>query len=236
MSAVISNTRRSILRPLLDTLPTTLGDARCIRVDPLRVERYGLTPVARSKGGGKFVTFYHKSRTRFILPGRWDLDCGLFKETDRYQFVDELKRYNFDYTRCARFRSLVDQVKRGEVVKYKSKGLLIKSEEDVHTYLRNHIKVCKSMIAHGYLPDRAKDHICVMLGRKGELIKEVRGRHRLAIAQVFQIPTVVVLVRHVHPIWVKRQKAQMRGMPLDEVLRCALKRLEVGEQEAAALI
>lgn len=226
MRAALRQVKRQLFQARPDPIPAMLGDAALIRIDPARIVLYGETPAERRKDGNKYLHAYYRSRERFILPGRWDLNCGRFRDLERYQAVEELQRYDFDYTKCTRFRELMEQIRGGEVFSYKNKGLVLRSEADVHAYMRGHVDVCKSMRDFGYLLEKANDHICVMIGRDGDLIKEVRGRHRLAIAQVFGVPEVVILIRHVHPIWVRKQMERFGSLPLDRLLKQALEAVE----------
>lgn len=226
MRAALRQVKRQLLQVRPDPIPGMLGDAALIRINPASIVLYGETPAERRKGGNKYLHALYRSRERFILPGRWDLNCGRFRDLERYQAVEELRRYDFDYTQCTRFRALLEPVRRGEVFSYKNKGLVFRTEADVHAYMRGHVEVCKSMRDFGYLPEKANDHICVMIGRNGDLIKEVRGRHRLAIAQVFGVPEVMVLVRHVHPIWVRKQMARFGPLPLEQLLKRGLQAVE----------
>jgi len=235
MKPALRRIRRRFLQPHRDPLPEKLGDATLISMDPARIALYGETPARRRKSGSSCLHAFYKRRTRFILPGRWDLDCVPFRELERYRFIEELRRYEFDYTKCERFQNLIETVKRGKVVTYKYKDLVLRSEEDIHAYLQGHVEVCKSMLEHGYIAEKARDHICVMVGRRGDLIKEVRGLHRLAIAQVFGVDKVVALVRRVHSLWVKSQIARTgANLPIEEMLRRSLKELERENQPVAA--
>lgn len=226
MRAALRQVKRQLLQARPDPIPEKLGDAALIRIDPSRIILYGETPAEQRKDGNKYLHALYRSRERFILPGRWDLNCGWFRDLERYRAVEELRRHDLDYTKCTRFQTLLEQVRSGKVLAYKNKGLVLRSEADVHAYMRGHVEVCKSMRDFGYLPERANDHICVMIGRDGDLIKEVRGRHRLAIAQVFRVQEVVVLVRHVHPIWVRKQRERFGPLPLDRLLKRALEAVE----------
>jgi hypothetical protein len=227
MRAAVRRLKRRVLAARKDPLEEELNEALLISVNPKRIALYGASVAERRKLGNTYLrALDRRRRSRFILPGNWDLNCVPFRDIERYRFALELRRYRFDYTKCNRFLELMERIEAGEIVSYKNKGAVFRKAEDVHRYLQGHVEVCRSMIQFGYLPEKATDHICIMVGRNGELIKEVRGRHRLAIAQVFDVPLVVALVRHVHPLWVKSEAARLGRLPPVELLRRSLARLE----------
>lgn len=227
MRAILKGVKHRVLRTGNDPLQTILGETAIIRINPNRIVLYGENLAERSGGGNRLIHAFHKRRRKmFVYPGGWDLDCDLFSELSTYRFIAEMKRYDLDYTKCSRFRELVKRVNEGEPVRYKNKELILATESDVHEFMKSRVEVCKSMRDLGYLPEKIKDHICVMVGRNGDLIKEVRGRHRLAIAQVFGVKEVLVLIRHVHPIWVEKQRKQFGRLPVHEVLKLAFRALE----------
>jgi len=192
-----------------DPLRETLGDALQIQVDPSSVRDYGLPGYVRYKHirtqwlqrWVKKNPIYPliKGRAPLLLPGDWDRASVPFVTTPVYAFLADLKACAFDY-RCTDFyRVLLADLRAGKQRSYKS--LLLNSELAIDQLLEGYVRVFKSIAADGYKADKAVDPICVMVARDGRLIKEEKGRHRLAIAQLVGIQQVPVLVRHIHPDW-----------------------------------
>ncbi len=93
--------------------------------------------------------------------------------------------------------------------------------------MQRYVNVSRSMKKNGYLPEKSKDSIRVMIGRNGQIIKEGKGRHRLAIAKLLSIDKVIVKITHIHPKWLeKQQKTIQKSVPWIDLLNLSLKKLE----------
>lgn len=192
-----------------DPLRETLADALQIQVDPASVRDYALPGYVRYKHVRapwlrrwmKKNPVYPliKGRAPLVLSGNWDQGCMPFASTPVYTFLADLQACEFDYQRTHFYRALLSDLQAGKQRSYKS--LLLDSEQAIEQLFEGYVRVFKSMAAEGYKADKALDPICVMVGRDGRLIKEEKGRHRLAIAQLVGVERVPVLVRHIHPDW-----------------------------------
>lgn len=100
---------------------------------------------------------------------------------------------------------------RGKSVWHAEKKVRDKLEQYVTRY-RN---IAESMRGKGYLADLADDEIGVAIAPDGTFIKVSGGNHRLAIARLINLPTVVAEVRFVHRDWLRTQPWQ-RGQTVPE--------------------
>lgn len=143
--------------------------------------------------------FYESIRVGQVLAGEWDKPSLLFAELLEYKAIeDHIKGIrswrNSDFAlRVARYISLGN----------KSRGF-----SDPNQYLdqrENEVdQLIKSIESKGVepsdirpLPGREIDDISINIGRKGQLLFNNRGHHRLAIAKVLEIVVpVTVIVWH----------------------------------------
>lgn len=194
-----------------DPLRETLADALQIQVAPGSVCDYALPGYVRYKHVQapwlrKWVKknpVYPliKGRAPLVLAGNWDQYCVPFVSTPVYAFLADLQACAFEYKNTHFYRVLLSDLQAGKQRSYKS--LLLNSEQAIGQLFEGYVRVFKSMAVEGYRADKSVDPICVMVGRDGRLIKEEKGRHRLAIAQLVGVDRVPVLVRHIHPDWLE---------------------------------
>lgn len=217
-----------------DKIRAELGTALLLQVDPMlireyalpdyvRFKRFGPKPLRRLLGADLLYRFV-KFRASLILPGDWDVKATPVADTPTHRFISELVAAGYDYRVTATYVRMVAEVEAGKVIKYKK--TVIDSRDKVDAHFKYYCGVCQSMAAHGYLSENTRDHICVMIGRHGNIVKEEKGRHRLAIAQLVGVPTIPVYVRHVHPLWVNSLREAFSGQDV-EIIRQGLKQLSV---------
>lgn len=227
MSDVMKN---SLARLYQDKLRAELGEALHIRVNPLLVRNYALPDYVRFKRigpkalrrwlGADLLYRFVKARAPLVLPGDWDLHATAVADTPTHRFIAELVAARYDYRSTATYAKMVKDIAAGHVIKYKKRRIDCQDRIDEH--FRYYVGVCESMAANGYLSAGNHDHICVMIGRDGKLVKEEKGRHRLAIAQLVGVPAVPVFVRHVHPLWLDSLRETRSGSDAD-IIRTGLK-------------
>lgn len=202
-----------------DSLRAELEGDLHLTVNPLAIRNYALPgyvrfkkigskPLRRLLGIDLFYRFI-KSRAPLILSGDWDVNATPVASTPTHLFITELVAANYDYRTTAAYALMTAEVDAGKALHYKK--TLIDSRDKVEAHFTYYCGVCKSMAADGYLLECARDPICVMIGRRGEIIKEEKGRHRLAVAQSVGVPAIPVYVRHVHPLWVDGLRGRHAG-------------------------
>lgn len=211
-----------------------LSDSIFLNVDPAEIKLYNLEPQRIYKSYWlKEKNFFQSLTSSFhdqdlflkglyLIPGQWDKTETLFRDYPTYQYMKELFDNNFDYLKTRRYRELIDKIETGEVIEHKH--FKMRSKEDViEDYFRRYIGIFKSMEEKGYIPNKNNPGL-VAIGRNGELIKTSRGRHRLSIAQLLGIKSIMVKVEFIHPEWMMKH---YQGDQLSvEVLQNALKDIQ----------
>ena len=210
-----------------DPLRETLSEGLQIQVRPESVSGYGLPGYVQYKHVHaswlrpwlKKNPLYPliKGRAPLVLPGDWDRACVPFFTTPVYVFLADLQACAFEYKDTAFYRLLLTDLQAGKQRSYKS--LLLNSEQAIDQLFEGYVRVFKSMAAEGYQAEKAVDPICVMVARDGQLIKEEKGRHRLAIAQLVGVERVPVLVRHIHPDWLTAMGGTSSGSAAANIVR-----------------
>lgn len=206
---MIKALRAWLVQQLRDPLRQQLAEQLLLEVPPAAVADYALPPYVRHKRVNHplLKRVWRKNplyrwvaaRAPLLLPGDWDIEAQPFRQMPTYAFLADLQACAFDYRRTAYYQQLLGELRAGRVRAYKA--LQLDSEEALERLFQGYVQVFRSMSADGYRPEKAVDAICVMVGRDGRLIKEEKGRHRLAIAQLVGVPKVPVLIRHIHPGW-----------------------------------
>lgn len=231
MPTVIKNLPSWLRR---DRLRAELGAALHLQVSPstirdyalpdyVRLKRLGPKPLRRLLGIDLFYRFV-RSRAPLVLPGDWDLHATPVAETPTHRFIAELVAAGYDYRATAAYARMIAEIDSGKAIRHKKS--IIDSRDKVEAHFAYYCGVCRSMAADGYRRESARDPLCVMIGRHGNIVKEEKGRHRLAVAQLVGVPMIPVWVRHVHPLWVEELRRTFPGSAA-EAIRAGLQRLDI---------
>lgn len=222
----------SLLRVLEeDHLKRRLAPLLSLDIDPRAIVAYGL-PAYKSYQFRKEPRLVRRLRKLAARPRRRRLVqrddyilLGTFDETETWRFLDELWRSGLEYRRTERFRDFARRIEAGEAVTLHSKRRHMTSLDDLAPYFEEYVRLLESMRDHGYLATGARDRITVMIDRDGGILKETKGRHRLAAAQIVGAPSVPVRVSHVHAAWVDAQAAAApAGTTAEDLVRRAVER------------
>lgn len=138
--------------------------------------------------------------------GTWDCWGRMFQNHATFREVEALLAVNLDYERLPSFSHAMRQIRaRGEArSKNMRRNRQFRSEQAIHAHFRKVAALIRSIKHDGY--DVCKgDAIGLGLGRRGQLIKLKHGHHRLAIAQLLDVPLVRFSIVAVHPIWLKNR-------------------------------
>ena len=169
---------------------------RLLYVDPARIER---------------VSGLHDKRRRgWVIDGDWDQDCKRFLDLpiprsihnhykndvpwQETQLGELYQGAEFD-RKCEKIDRLYDRIRRDG---FESQRRLVERAPDAAW--RN----CNTTIAP------YTDEITVDIGRDGEILWNMLGKHRLAIAKVLELPQVPALVFARHRRW--QQSRNDHGM------------------------
>lgn len=82
-------------------------------------------------------------------------------------------------------------------------------------YVTRYRKIAESMRRDGYVAALGRDEINVAIAPDGTFIKVSGGNHRLSIAKLIGLPTVVAEIRFVHRDWLRAQPCS-RAEPVPE--------------------
>ena len=110
----------------------------------------------------------------------------------KHVFLKELWDNDYDYLKTQRYKEFSDKIAAGQEINMPVKGYRIKTQKELESYFLDYIKLLKSMKEYGYLEEKGKDDLLVIIGPQGELIKTSKGRHRLAAAQITGIKSIPV--------------------------------------------
>lgn len=160
-----------------------------------------------------------RSRAR-LVQDRDYLRLGTFQETETYRFLAELQRENLDWRRVERYREFRRRIEAGEVVHLRSKRRRMTTVAELEPYFEEYAGLLRSMSERGYVATGASDRIMILIDGSGGILKETKGRHRLAAAQLAGVRSVPIRISHVHARWVA---AQPGATPVERV-RTAIER------------
>jgi hypothetical protein len=206
-------------------------------LDPAAIEFYGL-PAYKSyhlRKHGQLLKRCRKllakrKRRRFLQEEDY-IRLGRFRETETYRFLEELWAAGLDYRQVTRYRDFVKRLESGNAIRLRSKRRRMESVADLDDYFQDYVQLLQSMQARGYIATTATDRITIMIDRDGGILKETKGRHRLAAAQIVGAPWVPVRISHVHTAWVA---AQGCGATQEQRLELARRALEKSRQRLGA--
>jgi len=157
-----------------------------------------------------------------------------FNEYRKYIFMKELWDSDLNYKKTSWYALLRQKIDNGQTVVMPVKGYHISNYQQLDEYCLDYVSLLQSMIQEGYLPEKAKDELGVIIGPDGALIKSSKWRHRLAAAQITGIKQIPVRVKHIHKKWVDSQKSpDQEVMDIRRQVKLALNRAREMHLQAA---
>lgn len=197
---------------LLDPLELELRPLLRGEIDPRVIVEYGLPAYKRYQLGRQpYVVrrirklWSQVARSRLVQAEDY-LCLGTFQETETYRFLEQLWQSDLDYRNVDRYREFTRRIAEGETIKLRSKRRRMSSAADLDAYFADYVDLLRSMREKGYVATGASDRIMIMIDRRGGIMKETKGRHRLAAAQIAGVRSVPVKISHVHAAWVDAQE------------------------------
>lgn len=200
-----------------DPLEVELGPVLRTEIDPRAIVDYGLPAykdyqLRRLGRAERRIRKMLSQRSRARLVQERDyLRLGTFRETETWRFLAELDEANLDWRCVARYRDFRQRIEAGEVVHLRSKRQRMTTVADLEPYFEQYATLLRSMREHGYVATSARDRITILIDARGGIMKETKGRHRLAAAQIVGVPSVPVRISHVHAGWVTAQPGVTRA-------------------------
>lgn len=139
---------------------------------------------------------------RFIVDGEWDIKNKYPR--DMHQTIKELFIDGMPYQQCTQYLMMKENMEKG----YYGGSYWCKTLAEIDQYFFRLIDAYEDIKQNGYklqvqLGQPVKDEIRGYVDRFGDLMIGGGGNHRLAIAEILDIPLVPFLVRQVHYQWVK---------------------------------
>ncbi len=191
--------------PLIDQLREHLA----LKINPRSIQYIGkLRPLQRKLNFLKKIRLaplYEHFRPNLGLVVNSRIEYRLFVDSRKYKFMKELWDADFDYRNTEWYLVLKHKIDKGDIVEMPVKGYHLAGMDDLETYFMDYVNLLKSMKTEGFLPDKGRDELRVIIDPEGEILKTSKGRHRLAAAQIVGIDQIPVRVRHIHKKWIDRQ-------------------------------
>ncbi len=158
------------------------GDALNVSVNPLRIRRkLASTAVADIKD-------------RFLVDGLCDLPSERIEDLYTFMDMSDIAKYGDDLPKTRLYQWLKASWAAGRPVY--GRGRNFNSEEKILDYCGEYLNLYRSMERDGYRYS-GDDEICVGICADGEIVHMRRGTHRMAAAQILELPSVSARVTHV---------------------------------------
>lgn len=205
-----------VQRLLRDPVERELAPLLRAEIDPVAIVEYGLPAYKKYqlRPGSLLVRRIRKllsqpARSRLVQSGDY-IRLGTFRETETYRFLEQLWQANLDYRAVDRYGEFVRRIACGETIHLRSKRRRMADAAELDDYFTEYVALLSSMREKGYVATSARDRIMIMIDRRGGIMKETKGRHRLAAAQIAGVRAVPVKISHVHAAWVDAQEGSSR--------------------------
>lgn len=158
----------------------------------------------------------------FIVGGLWENSYSLIKDDRIYREMVDLISFGDDFRRSRSYRERVTELRAG-VPRNGIYGTLFETCRDIDESYRYYIALIASMRENGYLPilDTLKPtperHVGVAITPGGEFLHFRTGHHRIAIAQLLNLESMLVQVHCVHGQWALEASAKFGGTELQSM-------------------
>lgn len=166
-----------------------LGSALHVSVDPKRIRR---------KLAAEAVAPIKDS---FLVPGLGLLPSEAIADLYTYMDMADIARFGDDLQATRLYKWLQASRQAGRPVR--GRGLVYDSDAGIEAYCRVYLDLYRSMQRDGYRYS-GEDEICLGLGEDGEILHIRRGTHRMAAAQILELPRVSARITHVDLAFARR--------------------------------
>jgi hypothetical protein len=215
-----------------------------INVDPARL-RYRISDYVRDHRGLRWIGL------SFLDGADWRAALTPLARSPVHREMTDLVAAGLDFRAIRAYRSFQHAAELGRPPK--RNGIRLTSLAEIEGYFRYCVDLIESMREHGVVPrrqfsalrrfglkhrearplalDGAERDIGVAINADGELIRHLGGKHRTAVAQALQLPSIPVEVRLVHVGWLAQQM-DTTGLPAHQAIVQALGGLSAAHQSA----
>ncbi|WP_374652963.1 hypothetical protein [Dongia sp.] len=159
-----------------------LGTLLNVSVDPRRIRR---------KIAPKEVA---PIKDRFLVDGLGVLASDPIQDLYTYMDMADIARHGDDLTRTRLYQWLKASWQAGRPVE--GRGQVFNSEAAIEAYYRTYLGLYRSMQRDGYRYS-GDDDICLGVSADGEIVHIRRGTHRMAAAQILELPSVSARITHI---------------------------------------
>ena len=169
-----------------------LGPSLAVRVAPRRIRRkVDPQAVVAIKEG-------------FLIDGLSQLPTQDIRNHYTYLDMADVARHGEDMAATRLYRWLKASWEAGRPVS--GRGQVFDSEERIAAYYRTYLDLHRSLQRDGYRYV-GTDEICLGIGGDGEILHVRRGTHRLAAAQILELPSVSGRITHIDRAFAERATA-----------------------------
>jgi hypothetical protein len=146
----------------------------------------------------------------FVIGGDWDTKYNLFQDERNFCEIIDLIEFQDDFRNSNSYNRCILELQNG-IPQKGFNGLPFEKTKDIDDTFIFYLELISSMKINGYLPQKQLSNpkhdsdIGVAISSTGELFHFRTGHHRLAIAQLLNLPTVTVSVQIVHQNWLERK-------------------------------
>lgn len=159
-----------------------LGQALLVSVDPKRIQR---------KLTAKAVL---PIKDRFLVTGLGKLPSETIQDLYTYMDMLDIAAHGENFAATRLYQWLRASWLAGRPVT--GRGTLFNGDASIEAYCRTYFDLYRSMQRNGYRY-AGDDDICLGLGADGEIVHIRRGTHRMAAAQILELPSVSARITHI---------------------------------------
>jgi hypothetical protein len=166
-----------------------LGDVLNVRVAPSKIGR---------KLAAKAVA---PIKDRFLIDGLGDLPSEPIRSLYTYLDMSDIAAFSGDLEKTRLYQWLKASWVAGRPVH--ARGRIFNSDAEITAYCTVYLDLYRSMKRDGYRYS-GDDDICLGITASGEIVHVRRGTHRMAAAQILELPSVSARITHVDRAWAKQ--------------------------------
>lgn len=181
-----------------DAATAALGGALQVSVNPKRVLRKLAAPAVAP------------IKDRFLVPALGSLPSERIEDLYTYMDMADIARYGDDLPSTRLYKWLQASRSAGRPVA--GRGQVFDSDSSIDAYCRVYLELYRSMQRDGYRYS-GDDEICLGIGEDGEIIHVRRGTHRMAAAQILELPSVSARITHIDLAFAQRAVAVGGDVP-----------------------
>jgi hypothetical protein len=154
-------------------------------------------------------------RNSFLVDGLDRLSRTSIRELYTYQDMVDIAEHGEDWRATRLGRWLLAGIAAGRPPA--ARGAIIRTHGQAERYYRSYLEMYRSMQANGYRYD-GDDEMCFGIGRDGHVMLMRRGTHRLAAAQILELPQVTGRVTHIDRGFVRATMRNFAGTTVAEAI------------------